>query len=41
MKNLQIILGICVLCLTLTACGRYATPDPVPESGFPHNYPHE
>ena len=42
MKNLQkIILVTCLLisALEITACGRYSEPYPLPESGFPHNYP--
>lgn len=42
MKNLRkIILAVCFFSVLVgvTACGRYSEPYPVPESGFPHNYP--
>lgn len=30
----------CLAVLTLAACGKMSSPEPVPGSGYPHTYPY-
>ncbi len=31
--------AVCFSLLALGGCGKYAVPEPYPDSGYPHSYP--
>lgn len=40
MKHL-LLLGLLIVCLGLSACGKMSMPEPYPDSGYPHTYPRQ
>ena len=39
LQKIILCISILALCGTLCTCGRYSEPSPVPNSGYPHQYP--
>ncbi len=33
------LLAMLAVVMSLSACGKYALPEPYPDSGYPHSYP--
>lgn len=38
-RTTLLVLGFCLLTMTLSSCGKYAPPEPYKDSPYPRQYP--